>query len=392
MKRQGFTLVELLVVIAVIGLLVGMLLPALAAARDAARSASCKNNLRQFGLGLQMFADRDPQGRYCTGAFDFKRDGSPDTWGWVADLVNMQVCQPGKMLCASNTLRAPEKYNDLLGTVDTTNAKDGCPATRLDDGAGAGLLALTAGDDRSQYIAANYFEKGYNTNYAAGWYLVRSALKLDANTTAGESHPISGAKGLAGSRGPLVRRLVESSSIPSSNIPLLGDGAPGDANEAYLSNNIVGSDGETLLNAGERLAEAFNDGPAYYDTTSNRIGLISTSDDVQPLLEKEQSPGFIADGLGGANAEFIQDTRDWFAIHRGVCNILMADGSVQSFADQNGDMFLNPGFPVAAGLTDADYAAIGYRDSTVELHPARIFSGIFLEGVSAAKSGNFEAP
>jgi prepilin-type N-terminal cleavage/methylation domain-containing protein len=390
-KQRGFTLVEMLVVITVIAILAALALPALSAAREAARSSQCKANLRNFYVGLTTFADKDPVAQLCSGGWDFKRDGSLDSWGWVADMVNTGVCKPQELLCPSNPNKASEKLNDLLGT-SSTNATEKCPygTTRWADGSGlqfgtiaAGDFTFTGGAGAGQKVYDYLIAKGYNSNYASSWFLARTACKLTGTSTGLELGANTAIKSLNGAIGPLSRNLLDTAAQPSNLIPLLFDASPGDTNEAIVASEIPG-----FVQAGDRMVESFSDGPADADLSGGTWAGWSKKTAAYPvtaIIQGEQPPSgqllyYNSSTVGLPVA--LQDTRDMGPVHgqgRGGCNTLMGDGSVVQFTDKNGDGYLNPGFRGITALTDAQKAAIGFKDDTIELPAAQIFSGCFIK-------------
>ena len=100
-ESSGFTLIEMLVVIAVITLLLSILILALRRAREQARRLACANNLRQSGLALTMYASANENKLPA-----FKDDGAG---GWLIDVpikasesMIQYGCNPDTFYCPSN--------------------------------------------------------------------------------------------------------------------------------------------------------------------------------------------------------------------------------------------------------------------------------------------------
>jgi len=82
-KQSGFTVLELLVVVAIIGILAGLILPAVVSAREAARNISCRNNLRQLGIAFQQHHDAK---RTLPAAWK-EASGTLSLYGWTVQLL-----------------------------------------------------------------------------------------------------------------------------------------------------------------------------------------------------------------------------------------------------------------------------------------------------------------
>lgn len=95
---RAFTLVELLVLIAIIALLTGLLLPALAKSKDLARRTYCQNNLHQIGLALNLYGNQN--GRYPTVLFRKGIDAPGLEWtALLIPYLDIEVYRQGLFRC-----------------------------------------------------------------------------------------------------------------------------------------------------------------------------------------------------------------------------------------------------------------------------------------------------
>lgn len=338
--RAGVTLIEMLVVMAVIAVIVGLLLPAIQAARESSRAMACANNLRQFGIGLNEHAAR--KGTYCSGAWDWSEDGCLTEKGWVADLVATGI-PVGKMLCPSNSAQVSEVFNQVLTLLPPqTNACTnfaGQPPKILPDGTSlsnvcrqvieSNLAAMSP--QRKHLVESTLLEQHYNTNYVATWFLVRGSVNLDASGNPKANNTSCGnlsVKSLNVTQGPL-RQATLDTGAGASFVPFLADGPAGDA----LVMPLKGIRGEFTV-------KSYTNGPVLKSA----------------MQAPSFAPGTPRDGPSGWwsvwNNYTLQDYRPFTPVHRNVCNVLFADGSVRTMYDTNRDGYLNNGFPAGNGFVD----------------------------------------
>lgn len=205
-RTAGFTLIELLVVIAIIAVLIALLLPAVQQAREAARRSQCKNNLKQYGLGLQNF--HDTYGNFPPGMPD--DDGHNYGWGlYVLPFID-----------------AGPQYKAIIQALDGSGA---APSSAL---AGATVMIFPKGGTplsdpkTSMQFTANGPPATINTDSFG------TRMQINGNHNGNTTPSV-------GSTAPIAKKTFASATCPSDTLPAVD-------NDGYGKSNYCGNMGREV--------------------------------------------------------------------------------------------------------------------------------------------------
>jgi len=125
MVRRGFTLIELVVVVAILSLLVAVFVPALRASRQKAKAVVCASNVRQLGIAVAAYSsnngtvphgfvdsDIEPPGGF-PGSLDYNKKG----WWWynyIGQFYYKKTDQKSLICCPAKNLKEPRLKTNIL--------------------------------------------------------------------------------------------------------------------------------------------------------------------------------------------------------------------------------------------------------------------------------------
>jgi prepilin-type N-terminal cleavage/methylation domain-containing protein/prepilin-type processing-associated H-X9-DG protein len=407
--RKGFTLVELLVTIAIIGILLGLLLPNLAAVQATAKAGAQSATIQGFGKGFLDFSTLDQDGRLSTSAYDHFRDGDATKVGWVADIVNGKFGNPTKSLDPVSRLKVNEKFCDMAGSVESGTLNNfrwlSNAVSRPSDGS---TVAAKADIQGNAYFGTSQtvWDDGFNTNFASTWHFSRGDNVQSATTGAGRftvnGDSRDGSKSPLDGEGPLSTAVLSDPMFVSSadKIALLGASRAGDGadstinasgtNAADTINRFIDPTGrKRIVKVGDFSVESFTDGP-----TATRVvaaadaGVYGSSageqvheiNDIVPNCKTKKIKTAFGQIFGG-----------------GYANLLFADGSCRRVSDNNGyggaqkgDSWIGPYPTNPAGTTETSRSTYRFDNGTYDEVRDELFLGR-MRGQMQAGGGSSES-
>ena len=253
---SAFTLVEVIVVIAIIGVMLALLLPAVNAARESARRSSCANNLKQLVLAAKIHTDN--QQHFPTGGWGASWVGDPDLGfddrqpgGWIYNLL--PYIDSGSIRDIGSGESQAQKRVSLASMMQTPIAILNCPSRRnakaypytgpselsnvtpLESAAKADYAVNGAvSSNRSMVIIADLqIEEGLSKSVFAAEKTVYKHAYTSGNSEGDRLSMYSG-------DGPDIRRDIVGPPRSDSNINLVAFGGPhqGGCNAGYCDGSV----------------------------------------------------------------------------------------------------------------------------------------------------------
>jgi prepilin-type processing-associated H-X9-DG protein len=201
----------LLVVIAIIGILVALLLPAVQAAREAARSATCKNNIRQVSLALQLY---NTTNKHLPTGGD-KKGGVKYLMGWVPRVMQyfeedsrldgiealttdaLNICQPRRLTNPPHYGDSPLYLHSIallvcpsseLGTQSPDATISTLPEVRANDQGALHYRAVGGRGERPEDLSIPVNERAFKkgTWSQQAWYTTDGVVYPNSKTKFGE--------------------------------------------------------------------------------------------------------------------------------------------------------------------------------------------------------------
>jgi len=321
-SSRGFTLVEMLVVIAIIGVLMGLLLPAVQAARESARRTECQNNLKQLGLAFHNF--HDAHKGFPALKWDPKDSANltsvstaPVARGWTAEILVYLEQEP---------LRKAYNYNVAYYDNTTTTTLNSNNYTNL-------LLVqnvlkiLQCPSSPTQSRTTSIYNTTYT--YDANGY-INTASNTALSTTSGSTTTAVP----AGATDYFPHYRI--GTVLDSNNVIYGNGNPAlQVNKQQSMSAFLDGTSQTIL-LDEVAMRGYASGGIYYHYV---LGIKTTGSVTNPewaawggfpmtYLYGYDAAGVYVNGTTAACGVNCNNDAGVYAFHPGGANSLFADGSV----------------------------------------------------------------